>query len=165
MSFCGTFGRYDAKFLTLALHCHVLQDPLMALQDAQDARKRPRKRKGAQPETESGQMQMFPVPAETRDEFAKFARNIRFFMRETEDAGRAHDAAYWREYSALEFSGHEMYGFFRSFPDAELKEFAGQMDKIGGGEPLADYVPLLDFLSRLWGRAMHEHESRRGGCF
>jgi hypothetical protein len=39
------------------------------------------------------------------------------------------------------------------------------MEKIGSGSPLDDYAPLIEFLSRLWGRAMYTHSDRRGGCF
>lgn len=164
MSFCGTIGRYGGQFLAMAMHCHILQDPLMVLQDVALDRT-PRKSKRAQPEDEHSQMQLFPVPIETREEFAKFARNIQFFMRENSNKARAHDVAYWREYSKLEYSGHEMYDFFRYFPDADLKLFSSQMEQVGSGEPLADYAPLIDFLSELWGHAMSMHESRRGGCF
>jgi hypothetical protein len=174
-NFCGTIGRYDGKFLTLALHCLVLQKPIMDLADAQyeaqTGLKKSRKSHptlGAPVTEETGQIRMFPLSTEQREEFTKFAKNLQYFLKDDDKA----NAGMWDWITAtkdFEFADYDHHVFFDAIPNEKLRPGIEMMFKVGRGEPLEDYVELVKFLSWLNGRALHEHEDRRmsesGGCF
>jgi len=171
MSFCGTVGRYDGKFLTLALECIILQKPLMDLADAQYEAKTNKKagRKshptlGAPAAEENGQLKLFPLTVEQREKFTKFAENLRYFLKGPKSKKRRIDEI-CENRRGLEFVSYEFHVFFDGFKDKELKPAIRMMEKVGRGEPLDDYEPLIKFLSMLNMRALHEHDSYRGGCF
>jgi len=174
MSFCGTLEHNRGmKFLTLALHCIVLQKPLMDLVDAQYVREGKRKKPlrkphatlGAPAEEADGQLKMFPITTEQRQEFLDFADSIEHFLEENEHKKEPHDEAYWAKYNRMEFSGYEFYGFWRHWADDELKAGIALLRKVGNGEPLDDNMALINFLGQVNAWALFRHEDSRGGCF
>ena len=148
-------------FLSFALWCIVLIDPLLELAE-RDGEKRRKPRKpwiGVAPADEKGQFLMFPMPIEKRMEYDKLARTLGHFLPENVKAGSTfeHD---WN----LEFVQYEFYAFFKRY-ESKLPPMIEQLKKIAAGETLDDYKPLIEFLGALNGSALHEHESHRKGCF
>ncbi len=162
MSWCGTIRMRDRmEMLTLVLHCCVMNTVLIDLVDANPDTKKMR-RKTRVPQTEEvGQMRLFHLTVEQREMFAKFAKNLRHFLREGKE--RKHDDAYWKEYAELEFAGYEFYKFFGRFPDKELVAAIEPLEKLGAGEALDDYEPLIKFVSKVQSYANSIYGE--GGCF
>lgn len=163
MSFCGTHRERDRwKFMGFAMHCSGLTSRLMELYEevfAKEKGKTPRLAKNE----ENGQIEMFPMPTKDREEFAKFAANLRWFLKENN--GREHDKAFWAEWGKHEYSDYDFFKFFESYTDEEMKPFIEQMERIANGERLEDYKPLMDFLNRMSSRAHGISDDMRGGCF
>lgn len=144
--------RHSAKFLTLALQCRILIDPLLDIIESADQKSR---KTAADPD---GQILMFPITMERREEYTKLARTFRHFASEKVD---------WKATYDLDFVDYEFYAFFVPL----IKEFkedwtlVEQLEAIGAGEPLREYRPLVNFLAKIEGRALSFHASQRGGCF
>lgn len=152
------------KWLTMSMHFSALSSTLIDLEDERYAVSKGKKSRRAKAE-EGGQMRLFPLDMEQRADFALMAKNLRFYTKERLNDGHAHDEAYWKEYNELPYSGYEMYGFFERYTDEELKLHADMLEKIGNGEPLEEYLPLIKFLDKLSSHAHWKHDEHRGGCF
>lgn len=151
MSFCGTIGRYDGKFLTFALECCVLNDVLLELAD------KPKNPRRIDP------TQLFPVSAEDRERFTKLAKNLKHFLPEEISRRSKTLKVFARD---LEFDSYEFYEFFKHALDVkDVKARITDLEKIGAGTPLKDYEPMIKFLSRLNSYGLSKHNSFRGGCF
>jgi hypothetical protein len=165
MNWCGTIEADNRmKMLTLALHCCTMNTVLMDLADAEynDAKTKKKCRKSRTPQTEeNGQMRLFPLTTEQREEFSKFAKNLRHFLHEGEE--RKHDDAYWKEYAELEYTKYEFYKLFGQFTDDELKAAIEPLEKLGAGEALDDYEPLIKFIGEVQSYANWFYGS--GECF
>ena len=171
MNFCGTLGRYDGKFLTFALHCQVLIDPLIELHESRNDKPNRKPRKpwlGVSSAEESGQIKMFPIPMDKCEEYAKFARTLVWFLPENQNRN-----ASWEEFfekrKGLEFDDYEFYGFFNEFYNGQdmavVKSMISQLEAVSRGERLSDYMLLIDFLGKLESHGLWEHQNQRGGCF
>jgi hypothetical protein len=178
MTFCGTIGRYDGKFLSLAMTCILLNDPLLEMEDARYiSKKKKDKRRGEQMAvTPEGQYQMFPLTTKQRDEFEKFGKTLRYFLEVfREDEIKIKPKTERKLYgldgwlAKLDWCDYEFYGFWfniiRRYGHEKFEEYVDMVDKVGQGVPMDDYHPLIKFFSGLNSWALHEHESYRGGCF
>lgn len=152
------------KWLNMTMHFSGLSSQLVDLEDERYAEKKGTKPRRANAE-EDGQMRLFPLTIEQREEFTLMAKNLRWFTKESVESKRVHDAAYWKAYNEIPYNGYEMYGFFERYTDEELKTHADMLEKVGNGEPLDDYMPLIKFLQRLSDHAHWKHDDARGGCF
>jgi hypothetical protein len=153
MNWCGTLEHNRHwKMLGFAMHCSGLAHSLMAL------------REHGVDETPAGpQYRLFQLDNKEREEFAKFAANLRWFLKENYD--REHDDAYWEEYGKHKYTDYEFFSFFDRFSDEEVKPHIEAMEKVAAGEPLKDIKPLMDFLNMLSSRAHGIVDDMRGGCF
>jgi len=71
MSFCGTLEHNrGGGFLTLALHCVVLYDPLLKIMDERYESK----------SKKAGQLEMFPLDSKQRKEYAALVKTLRYFL-------------------------------------------------------------------------------------
>jgi hypothetical protein len=180
MSFCGTIEHNrGARFLTLALHCIVLNDPLLAIEDARyegrEGRKRTSRKRRSEPVTEAGQLQMFPLTTEQRAEYAKLAKTMRYFLDSyREDVTKTKPKTGQRMFGeggrldGLEYCDYEFYDFWYGMikrDEAKFEEQAEALAKLGEGVVPDDCKPTIDFLSSVNGWALHRHEDSRGGCF
>jgi len=152
------------KWLTMTMHFSGLSSQLIDLEDERYATKKGKKPHRANAE-EDGQMRLFPLTMEQRAEFIALAKNLRWFTKENVESKHVHDAAYWKAYNEIPYNGYEMYDFFERYTDEELKTHADMLEKVGNGEPLDDYMPLIKFLQRLSDHAHWKHNDARGGCF
>ena len=175
MSFCGTLEHNrGAGFLTLALHCIVLQDPLLAIEDARGEKNPTRKRRGdTEPVTEAGQLQMFPISTKVREEYFSLAKTMRYFLdayQEDEVKTKPKGSvSMFARTAGLEYCDYEFYGFWYSFIRSEKEEKFEQdiemLEKLGEGIVPKDCMPTIKFLSKLNSTALYKHNSYRGGCF
>lgn len=182
MSFCGTIEhRRSNEFLTLALHCIVLYDPLLAIEDARYEGKRgkkrtSRKRRGEQqPVTETGQLQMFPLTNEQREEYASFAKTLQYFLDSyREDVTKTKPKTGEKMWGAggrldgLDYCDYEFYDFWYGMikrDEAKFEEQTKALAALGEGVLPGDCKPTIDFLSSVNGWALHRHEDARRGCF
>lgn len=162
MSFCGTHPRDRWKMMGFAMHCSGLKSRLMDLYEESFAKKDGKVPRLAQNE-ENGQIEMFPMETKDREDFAKFAANLRWFLKENQS--REHDKEFWAEWGKHEYSDYDFFKFFERYTDEEMKPFIEQMEQIASGARLDDYKSLMDFLGGLSSRAYGISDDMRGGCF
>src|SRR5271157_3455071 len=166
MSFCGTLEHNrGGEFLTLALQCIVLYDPLLKIMDDRYSEKKSKK----------GQLEMFPLTTKQRKEYTNLVKTLRYFLdvyREDEikTKPKSKAANMFTRTKDLEFCDYEFYAFWYSFirgfkSDTEFEKQVDLLDKIGQGVPMDDYEPAIKFLSKLNSVALGRHNSYRGGCF
>jgi hypothetical protein len=149
-----------------------LEKPLLDLADAQYEREQGEKKKrqphptlGAPAAEANGQLKMFPLTTEQRQEFLDFAENISFYLKEDKHPFEFHDEEYWKKYHKMEFSGYEFYAFWAQFKEADLRAGIALLEQVGRGEPLDDYLPVIRFLGSIVSHAHWAHGNARGGCF
>lgn len=158
MTFCGTLEHNrGGGFLTLALHCVVLYDPLLKIMDER-----------------YGQLELFPLTVKQRKDYASLVKTLRYFLdvyREEKLKTKPKSEPFSFERSrGLEFCDYEFfdfwYGFIGGFKnDLEFEKQVDILDQVAQGEPLKDYEPAIKFLSRLNSVALGRHNSYRRGCF
>lgn len=175
--FCATVGRYDGKFLTLALQAIVMYDPLMRIEDARyEMRTSKKKSRRPRPEENPTQLSMFPLDKKRAEEFAKMGKTMRFFLevyqeevtktrkRKNENlfgpTGRLH---------GLDFTEYEFFAFWKNFirhiGEKKFEEQLKRIEQVGENVVLDDYEPTIKFLSSLNSMALCSHNMGRGGCF
>jgi hypothetical protein len=169
MTFCGTLEHNrGAGFLTLALTCVVLYDPLLKIMDE-------RYEKGWL-SGKKGQLEMFPLTTKQRKEYAGLVKTLRYFLdvyrrEEIKTKPKRKDPwSFLNETRGLEFCDYEFHGFWYGFisgfkNDFEFEKQVDILDQIAQGEPLKDYEPAIKFLSKLNSVALGRHNSYRRGCF
>jgi len=166
MTFCGTLEHNrGAGFLTLALHCVVLYDPLLkVMDDRYEAKKK------------KGQLELFALTDKQRKEYSKLVKVLRYFLdsyRREEIKTKPKNKDPWKfleQTRGLEYCDYEFYGFWYGFiggfkDDFEFEKEVDTLDQIAQGEPLKDYEPAIKFLSKLNSVALGRHNSYRRGCF
>lgn len=159
MGFCGTIALERRwRMVAFAMRCAALGHVLFDLQDAVLAKADGRVPRIAKDE-KGGQIEMFPLATSDREDFAKFAANLRFLKSSAVDAG----GEYWKEYAKHEYPDYEFSKLVENMPESEVAAAAEAMEKVGAGEPLESYRPLMDFLRKLSSRA--HAATDRGGCF
>jgi hypothetical protein len=167
MTFCGTLEHNrGGGFLTLALTCVVLYDPLLKIMDERyekDTKK-------------AAQLEMFPLTTKQRKEYANLAKTLRYFLdvyrrEKIKTLPKRKDPwSFLDETRNLEFCDYEFYDFWYGFiggfkNDLEFEKQVDILDQIAQGEPLKDYEPAIKFLSKLNSVALGRHNSYRRGCF
>lgn len=159
MSFCGTIEHNRRwKMLGFGMHCSGLASQLL---DLKYKRTLDEKRAG----TKDEQMRLFNVTTEQRADFTKFAKNLHWFLKETQEAHTKDRESYWRECRDHEYTDYEFYQFFESYPDEKMKPVIALLERVGNGEGLTEgeTKTAMDFLFELSG---HAHAmTDRGGCF
>jgi hypothetical protein len=166
MTFCGTLEHNrGAGFLTLALQCVVLYDPLLKIMDERYESK-----------SEKGQLEMFPLTTKQRKEYASLVKTLRYFLgtyrrERLKTLPKKKDPwAFLDETHNLEYCDYEFYDFWYGFisgfkNDLEFEKQVDILDQIAQGESLKDYEPAIKFLSKLNSVALGRHNSYRRGCF
>jgi len=166
MTFCGTLEHNrGGGFLTLALTCVVLYDPLLKITDERYESK-----------GKKGQLEMFPLTTKQRKEYAGLAKTLRYFLdtyrrEKLKTLPKRKDPwSFFEETRGLEFCDYEFYDFWYGFiggfkNDLEFEKQVDILDQIAQGEPLKDYEPAIKFLSKLNSVALGRHNSYRMGCF
>lgn len=168
MGFCGTLEHNrGAGFLTLALHCIALYDPLLRFEDSKFELKK------------EGQLELFSLTVKQREDYAKFVKTLSYFLdtyRREEiktKSKRDNPLSYSEETQGLDYCDYEFYDFWYAFirsfkDDFEFEKQVNTLDQIAHGEPLKTYEPSIQFLSTLNSRALsrHSHSSfHRRRCF
>jgi hypothetical protein len=166
MTFCGTIEHNrGGGFLTLALHCVVLYDPLLKIMDERYEKNK-----------KKGQLEMFPLDSKQRKDYASLVKTLRYFLdtyrreRLKTKAKRKDPWSFLEETRNLEYCDYEFYDFWYGFiagfkNDLEFEKEVDTLDQIAQGEPLKDYEPAIKFLSKLNSVALGRHNSYRRGCF
>jgi len=165
MTFCGTFrNREEAGFLTLALHCIALYDPLLKIED------------GRYEKEKRGQLELFPLTTNQRKDFAKFVKTLRYFLdvyrRETiKTKPKLKDPwSFIDKTRGLDYCDYVFYDFWFSFirsfkNDFEFEQRVNMLDSIAQGVRLGTYESTIKFLSKLNSIALYRHHSYSRGCF
>ena len=166
MTFCGTLEHNrGGGFLTLALHCIVLYDPLLKIMDDRYEAK-----------DKKGQLELFELTDKQRKDYTKLVRVLRYFLdsyrrEEIKTKPKRKDPwSFLDETRDLDYCDYEFYGFWYGFissfkDDFEFEKEVDILDQIAQGEQLKDYEPAIKFLSRLNSVALGRHNSYRRGCF
>lgn len=167
MSFCGTLEHNrDAGFLTLAIHCIALYDPLITIMDSQYEGKKKKE-----------QLELFPLSVEQRKDFAKLVKTLRYFLEayrqdeiETKPKDKKNLWGLNGKCQGLDYCDYEFYAFWYNFirgfkDDFEFEKQVDLLDNIAQGTPLKSYEPSIKFLSKLNSVALGQHNSNRRGCF
>ncbi len=162
MTFCGTLEHNrGAGFLTLAIHCIALYDPLMKIEDERG-------------EAKDGQMEMFSLTTKQRKDYGKFAATLHYFLNiyrqeELKTQPKGDPFSFFERTRGLDYCEYEFYNFWygiiRRSGDDEFEKQVALLDQIAEGTPLADYEPTIKFLSTINSVALGQHRSYRGGCF
>jgi hypothetical protein len=151
MSFCGTIRMQDYwKMRGFNLHCLSLMHKLLDLGHGQEVDK-----------TEAGdQFRLFQLTSEEREDFRKFAANLRWLLQENREA-------YSKEYGKHEHDGYRLLKLFEFVPDSEMKPVVETLERVARGEKPneEDLGKAVDFLRRIGNRAEAAAEGSRGGCF
>lgn len=170
MTFCGTLEHNrGAGFLTLALHCIALYDPLLKIMDERYEKGRGKDKKKV------GQLEMFPLTTDQREDYAGFVRTLRYFLdtyrrEKLKTKPKREPFSFLDETRYLDYCDYEFYDFWYGFiggfkNDLEFEKQVDILDQIAQGEPLKDYEPAIKFLSKLNSVALGRHNSYRRGCF
>jgi hypothetical protein len=151
MSFCGTIELERRwKMFNFAMHCDGLAFRLFHLKH--DRTKL----------DENGQAQLFQTALKDREDFAKFAANLRFF---SEVWTNERSEEYWKEYGKHEYTDYEFHELFNDVLREKTGFIIPILEKVGNGEQLTDEETksAMDFLHGLSARAHAKID--RGGCF
>jgi hypothetical protein len=154
MSFCGTIALNRRwRFLGFGMHCSGLAHQLLDLKY---------KRNNIDKTPAGDQIRMFVLTTEQREEFAKFAANLKFFVTQWDNE---HGEEYWAEYRKHEYTDYEFWGIMEHIPEADKLAVIALLERVGNGEELNDEETktAMDFLHMLSARA-HAHVDD-GGCF
>lgn len=149
MSFCGTPNQDRWKMLTLALHCVALWTRLLDL------------KYNRMSVEEDGQTRLFQTTIKDREDFAKFAKNLRWLITDHKVGGKD----FWSGYSEFQYTDHEFRELFDPFYKEKTEAIVALLEKIGNGEGLTEdeTKTAIDFLHLLNGRALARID--HGGCF
>jgi hypothetical protein len=105
---------------------------------------------------------LFPIPTtEKREEYIRFAKTLRHYLPENTRASSTWKTDYSLDYVHMP----EMYGVMKNFTNEQLLSVIVELESLGRGESLPDYMPLVQFLGQLEGWGLHYHHDLQGGCF
>lgn len=154
MSFCGTIEHERRwRMLGFFMHCSALASQLLDLKY---------KRAHDKSKDDEGQMRLFHMTTEQREDFAKFAANIRFLItpwtNETSEG-------YWKECYKHEYHDYDFQKLFDPFYREKTEAVVLLLEKAGRGEELTEEETrtAMEFLHMLGGRA--HALTHHGGCF
>lgn len=154
MSFCGTIEHNRRwKMLGFAMHCSGLAHKLLDLKY---------KRDNIDKTPAGDQIRMFYLSTEDREDFSKFAANLKFIVTPWTNE---HNEEYWKEYGKHEYMDYEFHELFDSFYSDKTLEVVALLERVGNGEELSEEETktAMDFLHMLSARA--HARTDRGGCF
>ena len=137
------------KFLAFAMHCLTLSSSLHDLKHNRMSVE------------EDGQTRLFQMTLEMREDFAKFAKNLRWLITDH----KADDKDFWGGYSEFEYTDYEFRTFFDSLYREKTEAVIALLEKLGNGEKLSEdeTKTVADFLLLLNAQALSRID--RGGCF
>jgi hypothetical protein len=145
-------NRERFRWLTFALHCTALAHRLFDL-----------KHKRGIDQTPAGeQYRMFQLTNEDREDFIKFAANLRFLITPWT---AEHSEEYWKECGKHEYTEYEFQKLFDPFQRDKTEAVIVLLEKVGNGEKLneEEMLSVRDFLLMLNGYALSNID--HGGCF
>jgi len=138
------------KLRGFGMHCQGLASQLVHL----------KYEKGVDKTAAGDQFRLFELTTKEREEFAKFAKNLRLLTEEH----TIHDAAYWQLYRDTDYNNYE---FFKLLDgrEEEAKPVIAALEKVAGGAKLTDEETKAahDFLYSIGSRAGGMVDD--GGCF
>jgi hypothetical protein len=137
------------KMLTLALHCVALISHLLDLKHNRMSVE------------EDGQTRLFKMTLKDREDFVKFAANLRWLITDH----KVGDKDFWGGYSEFQYTDYEFRTLFDPFYREQTEAIVALLEKIGNGEELTEdeAKTAIDFLHLLNGRALARID--HGGCF
>ena len=154
MSFCGTIEHNRRwKMLGFAMHCSGLAHKLLDLKY---------KRDNVDKTPAGDQFRLFQLTTEEREDFAKFAANLRFLITPWTNE---HGEEYWAEYRRHEYADYDFYKLFDPFYSDKTDVVIALLERVGNGEELSEdeTKTTMDFLHMLSARAHAQVDD--GGCF
>lgn len=154
MSFCGTIALNRRwRMLGFGMHCSGLAHQLLDLKY---------KHNNIDKTPAGDQIRMFVLTTEQREDFVKFAANLKFFITAwTND----HNEEYWAEYGKHEYTDYELFKLFEHIPNDQSEAVIALLERVGNGEELSDEETkaAMDYLHMLSARAHANVDD--GGCF
>lgn len=153
MSFCGTIEHERRwRMVGFSMHCSGLAHQIFSLKHGRDI------------VDENGQTQLFQMTLEQREEFAKFAKNLRWLITEHKLVD-GHSESYWQGYRDHEYTDYSYFELFDPFSRDKTEAVVNLLDKVGSGEQLSEeeIKQVMDFLHMLSARA--HARTNPGGCF
>jgi hypothetical protein len=155
MSFCGTIALNRRwKMLGFAMHCSALAHKLLDLKY---------KRDNIDKTPAGDQIRMFYLTTEDREDFAKFAANLKFLITPWTNE---HNEEYWAEYRKHEYTDYDFHKLFDPlYAETKTAPVVALLERVGNGEELSEEETkiAMDFLHMLSARA--HAETDEGGCF
>jgi hypothetical protein len=151
MSFCGTQDiNQRFRMFGFYLHCEALAHKLFDLKHKHEASDNAR------------QIRLFQLTMEDREDFAKFAANLRFFITPWTNE---RSAEYWQESAKQEYSNYEFHKLFDPFQRDKSEAVIALLERVGNGEALTEeeLKTAVEFLRMLGARAHSNID--HGGCF
>lgn len=114
------------------------------------------------------QIRLFYLTTEQREDFRKFAANLRWLITEHQiistDEGVTSES-YWKGYGEHEYTDYEFRTLFDPFYQDKTETVIALLERVGNGEELTEEETktAMDFLHML---SAHAHSRiDRGGCF
>jgi len=109
---------------------------------------------------DDGQMRLFHMTLEQREEFTKFAANLRWIISDSTDA-----EAYWKGHGEHQYTDYEFRKLFDPFQKDKTEAAIALLEKVGNGVELTDeeFRTTMDFLNML--QAYAHANTHHGGCF
>jgi hypothetical protein len=160
MSFCGTPDlNRRLRMVGFSMHCSGLCHRLMDLKY---------KRDNIDKTPAGDQIRMFYLTTEDREDFRKFAANLRWLIAEhavtTTEEGVTSES-YWKGYGEHEYTEYEFFTLFDSFYKEKTERAIALLERVANGEELSEEetADAMSFLHMLGGRA--HALTDRGGCF
>lgn len=138
--------------LGFAMHCSGLAHKLLDLKY---------KRDNIDKTPAGDQIRMFYLTTEDREDFAKFAANLKFLI-----TSFANGSEYYKECVKHEYYQHEFIKLFDPlYAETKTAPVIALLERVGNGEELTEEETktAMDFLHMLSARAHAEGEY--GGCF
>jgi hypothetical protein len=137
------------KMLSLAMHCTALLSRLMDL------------KYNRMSVEEDGQTRLFQMTLKDREDFSKFAKNIRWLITDH----KVGDKDFWGGYTEFQYTDHEFRELFDPLYREKTEAVIALLEKVGNGETLSEdeTKAVMEFLHLLNGRALARID--HGGCF
>ena len=142
-------------------HCSGLASQLL---DLKYKRTDEEKRSGEKDD----QLRLFHLTNEQREDFLKFAGNLRWFIADhkvTTTEGGVTSESFWEGYRKFEYTDYDIVRLFEFVKKEEVEAVAAMLERVGNGETLTDEETktAMNWLHAVGHRA-HAHADD-GGCF
>lgn len=157
MNFCGTIPHERRwRMLGFAMHCEMLASRLLNLK----YKRTNEERSGEKNE----QLQFFHLTNEEREEFLKFAGNLRWLVEDHKIINVDESDSFWEGYRKFEYVDYEIRRLFDRAKE-DVYSVAALLEKAGNEETLTDeeIKTAMHWLSTMGSRAHARGDD--GGCF